>query len=111
MPQLLNDGWEVTVYDKMWYGTEQFPKSSKLHLIEGDVRDLAGVIAACTGQDSVIHLACISNDASFELDEELSTSVNLNSFEPLVVAAKKLGSSVLFLLHLAPFTVYLIPLM
>jgi nucleoside-diphosphate-sugar epimerase len=36
-------------------------------------------------------LACISNDASFELDEHLSTSVNLDSFEPLVVAAKKAG--------------------
>src|SRR5262249_8773190 len=36
-------------------------------------------------------LACISNDASFELDEKLSTSVNLDAFEPMVVAAKKAG--------------------
>ncbi|MEI6755995.1 MAG: SDR family oxidoreductase [bacterium] len=91
VPQLLNEGWEVSVYDKMWYGIDQFPKSSKLHLIEGDVRDLAKVRQACVGQDSVLHLACISNDASFELDEELSTSVNLNSFEPLVIAAKEAG--------------------
>lgn len=91
VPQLLNDGWDVTVYDKMWYGTDQFPKSSKLHLIEGDVRDLTKASQACAGQDSVLHLACISNDASFELDEQLSTSVNLESFEPLVLAAKKAG--------------------
>jgi nucleoside-diphosphate-sugar epimerase len=39
----------------------------------------------------VLHLACISNDASFELDEMLSTSVNLDSFEPVVIAAKKAG--------------------
>ena len=91
VPQLLNEGWEVSVYDKMWYGTDQFPKSSKLHLIEGDVRDLAKVRQACVSQDSILHLACISNDASFELDEELSTSVNLNSFEPLVIAAKEAG--------------------
>lgn len=91
VPQLLDEGWEVTVYDKMWYGTDQFPKSSKLHLIEGDVRDLAKVRQSCAGQDSVLHLACISNDASFELDEGLSTSVNLNSFEPLVIASKEAG--------------------
>jgi nucleoside-diphosphate-sugar epimerase len=91
VPQLLDDGWEVTVYDKMWYGNNQFSADSKLHLIEGDVRDLAKVRQACCDQDSVLHLACISNDASFELDEKLSTSVNLNSFEPLVVAAKEAG--------------------
>ncbi|MBU3632864.1 SDR family oxidoreductase [Polynucleobacter sp. AP-Feld-500C-C5] len=91
VPQLLAEGWEVSVYDKMWYGTDQFPKNSKLHLIHGDVRDLEKVNQACLGHDSVLHLACISNDASFELDEQLSTSVNLNSFEPLVLAAKKAG--------------------
>lgn len=40
-----------------------------------------------------VSLACISNDASFELDEALSTSVNMNAFEPMVVAAKKAGIS------------------
>jgi nucleoside-diphosphate-sugar epimerase len=91
VPQLLAEGWEVSIYDKMWYGTDQFPKNPKLHLIKGDVRDLEKVYQACIGQDSVLHLACISNDASFELDEQLSTSVNLDSFEPLVLAAKKAG--------------------
>lgn len=91
VPQLLSEGWEVSVFDKMWYGTDQFPKSNKLHLIEGDVRDLVKVKQACAGQDSILHLACISNDASFELDEDLSTSVNLDSFEPLVIAAKDAG--------------------
>ena len=91
VPQLLNEDWEVTVFDKMWYGTDQFPISPKLHLVEADVRDLEKVRQACVGQDFVLHLACISNDASFELDEQLSTSVNLDSFEPLVLAAKKAG--------------------
>ena len=43
------------------------------------------------GHDAFISLACISNDASFELDEKLSTSVNLDAFEPMVLAAKKAG--------------------
>lgn len=89
VPQLLDEGWEVTVYDTMWYGTNQFPFHENLHLIKGDVRDLESVRKVCAGKDSILHLACISNDASFELDEELSTSVNLNSFEPLVVVAKQ----------------------
>jgi nucleoside-diphosphate-sugar epimerase len=91
VPQLLSEGWEVTVYDTMWYGIDHFLKNERLNLIQGDVRDLKKVQQACSGQDSVLHLACISNDASFELDEELSTSVNLDSFEPLVLAAKQAG--------------------
>ena len=43
------------------------------------------------GHDAFISLACISNDASFELDENLSTSVNLDAFEPMVLAAKDAG--------------------
>ena len=43
------------------------------------------------GVDIVVNLACISNDASFELDENLSTSINLNAFEPMVLAAKDAG--------------------
>ena len=90
VPQLLNDGWNVTVYDKMWYDP-MFPNNPNLKMIQGDVRDIDSVAAACEGKEYLLHLACISNDASFELDENLSTSVNLDSFEPLVIAAKKAG--------------------
>ena len=93
VPQLLEEGWDVTVFDILvWYGSAHLPTANpKLKIIQGDVRDAAQVAAACVGQDSVLHLACISNDASFELDERLSTSVNLESFEPVVIAAKKAG--------------------
>ena len=93
IPQLLNEGWEVTVFDILvWYGSDHLPKQNpKLTIIQGDVRDVESVAKACAGQDFVLHLACISNDASFELDESLSTSVNLESFEPVVIAAKKAG--------------------
>lgn len=90
VPQLLNEGWRVTVYDKMWYDPK-FPEHENLKIIRGDVRDIENVDLACSGQHAVLHLACISNDASFELDEGLSTSVNLESFEPLVLAAKNAG--------------------
>lgn len=92
VPQLLEAGWGVTVFDIMWYGDGHLPKQHpNLKIIQGDVRNTAKVAAACAGHDSLLHLACISNDASFELDERLSTSVNLESFEPLVIAAKRAG--------------------
>ncbi len=93
VPQLLQEGWEVTVFDILvWYGSDHLPKENpKLKIIQGDVRDITKVVQVCVGHDYVLHLACISNDASFELDEQLSTSVNLDSFEPLVIAVKKAG--------------------
>ena len=91
VPQLLNEGWDVTVFDTFWYGVDHLPKVPSIHLVQSDVRDIVKVREALVGQEYVLHLACISNDASFELDEKLSTSVNLESFEPLVVEAKKAG--------------------
>ena len=91
VPQLLKEGWDVTVFDTFWYGTNHLPKVPNIHLVQSDVREIAKVKEALVGQEYLLHLACISNDASFELDEKLSTSVNLESFEPLVIEAKKAG--------------------
>src|SRR4029077_994120 len=41
--------------------------------------------------DAVIHLACISNDPSFELNPELGKSINYDAFLPLVEIAKDKG--------------------
>ncbi len=90
-PQLLNAGYNVTVYDTFWY-ENYLPKHPNLKLIEGDIRDTGKLAAAFKDVEGVISLACISNDASFELDEKLSTSVNLDAFEPMVMAAKKAGA-------------------
>lgn len=89
-PQLLELGHNVTVYDAMYYGCELKPRD-RLKLIKADIRDAARFREACWGVDAVIHLACISNDAGFELDEKLSESINFAAFEPLVVAAKAQG--------------------
>ncbi|MGH6881388.1 NAD-dependent epimerase/dehydratase family protein [Hypericibacter sp.] len=92
VPQLLDLGYHVTVYDIMYFGDYFLPKQDPaLRIIEGDIRDTAKLAKACQGQDVVISLACISNDASFELDEHLSTSVNMDAFEPMVIAAKRAG--------------------
>lgn len=89
-PQLLEAGYNVTVYDIMYYGCELKPEP-RLKLIKDDIRDTATFREACRGVDAVIHLACISNDAGFELDEQLSERINYQCFEPMVVAAKEQG--------------------
>lgn len=92
VPQLLALGQRVTVYDILYYGDEHLPKHHpNLTVVKGDIRDTDQLAAAMEGIDAVISLACISNDASFELDEALSTSVNLDAFEPMVMAAKAAG--------------------
>ena len=91
-PQLLDAGYRVTVYDIMYFGDEFLPKKNPgLKVVQGDIRDSRRLAQALDGVDAVINLACISNDASFELDERLSTSINLDAFEPMVVAAKEAG--------------------
>jgi nucleoside-diphosphate-sugar epimerase len=92
VPQLLSSGYKVTVYDVMYFGSEFLPKDDpNLTVVQGDIRDTAKLAAAVAGHDAFLSLACISNDASFELDERLSTSVNLEAFEPMVLAAKNAG--------------------
>lgn len=92
VPQLLDRGYQVTVYDTMFFGDAFLPKSNpKLKIVKGDIRDTGLLAATAKGHDAFVSLACISNDASFELDEKLSTSVNLDAFEPMVLAAKNSG--------------------
>ena len=89
-PQLLAAGYNVTVYDIMYYGCELKPQP-RLKIVEGNIQDTAKFRDACRGMEAVIQLACISNDAGFELDEKLSEEINYQCFEPMVVAAKEQG--------------------
>jgi nucleoside-diphosphate-sugar epimerase len=92
IPQLLGRGYKVTAYDLCYFGSDFLPNDdANFTLIKGDIRDTEKLAKAFQGIECVANLACISNDASFELDESLSTSINLDAFEPMVVAAKKAG--------------------
>jgi len=90
VPQLLEDGHEVTVYDTQYFGCHLKPHE-KLTIIKDDIRNKDAFAKACQGIDIVFHLACISNDPSFELDEALSKSINYDCFEDLVTTAKAVG--------------------
>jgi nucleoside-diphosphate-sugar epimerase len=82
-------GHEVLIYDTCYYGKDHIKISNKLKLIEGDIRDVSKFESAIEGCDVVIHLACISNDPSFALNEELSKTINYDCFEDLVKISKK----------------------
>ncbi len=90
--ELLQKKYKVTVYDTFYYGNFlKKIKTKNLKIIKGDIRNIKLLSKKCKHHEIFIHLACISNDVSFDLDEELSTSINFDAFEPMVKAAKLNG--------------------
>ena len=76
----------------MYFGDHFLPKNnSDLTIIQGDIRDQKKLRDSCKNHDYFVHLACISNDTSFALDEKLSTTINLDAFKPMVKIAKENG--------------------
>ena len=88
VPNLLDNGYVVTVLDLMIYGENVLPSHPNLNAVKGDIRDQALLRKLLPGHDAVIHLACISNDPSFELNPDLGKSINLDAFQPLVEISK-----------------------
>jgi nucleoside-diphosphate-sugar epimerase len=92
VPRLLSEGYKVTVYDTCFFGNDFLPLDNlNFKLVTGDIRNTEFLAKSVKNHDVVINMACISNDASFELNEDLSTSVNLHAFHPMVKACKKAG--------------------
>ena len=90
-PYILSKGHSVTVLDLMIYGEDVIKKNKKLNIIKGDIRNTNLLKKIIPGHEIVIHLACISNDPSFELNPKLGKSINLDAFKPLVEASKRNG--------------------
>lgn len=96
VPKLLEAGHEVRVLDLYLYGEQALAEvrgHERLSEVRGDLRDPIAVAHAMRGMDTVIHLACISNDPSFELDAQLGKSINYDCFPGLVQTAKESGVS------------------
>jgi nucleoside-diphosphate-sugar epimerase len=92
VPKLLNNGYRVKVLDLYIYGEDVLDgvrNSPNLEQIKGDIRDRVLLKKVLFGCDAVIHLACISNDPSFELNPALSRSINFDAFEPLVSISRE----------------------
>ena len=92
--KLLELGHFVRVLDLFLYDKEPFREidlsktRGKLDIFKGDIRNAKLHDFVLSDIDTVIHLACISNDPSFDLDPRLGKSINLDAFEPFVKAAK-----------------------
>jgi len=91
VPLLLQTDHQVTALDLFLFGDHLPPEGPGLAKVAGDIRDETLLERLLPGHDAVIHLACISNDPSFELDPGLRRTINYECFEPLVVAAKRAG--------------------
>jgi nucleoside-diphosphate-sugar epimerase len=93
-PKLLAAGHNVRVLDAYYFGTQSLEAvrgHARLREIHADLRDRQALDAALDGCDAVIHLACVSNDPSFELDPSLGRSINYDAFLPLVELSKRRG--------------------
>jgi nucleoside-diphosphate-sugar epimerase len=88
VPILLKKKFIITVFDTFYFGNK-LKKNKNLKIIKGDIRDINFLKKSCFGNDIFLHLACVSNDTSFELNEKLSKSINFDCFEPMVKVAKR----------------------
>ena len=101
--KLINKNYKVNVIDLMIYG-DTLPAHKNLKIFRGDIRDLKLLKDSIKDCDAVIHLACISNDPSFELDKNLGKDINLNAFRPLVEVS--LSSNVKRFIYASSSSVY-----
>jgi nucleoside-diphosphate-sugar epimerase len=96
VPKLLEQGYKVRVLDLYIYGShvlDPVKNHPNLEQVHGDIRDRKLLERVIPGCEAVIHLACISNDPSFELDPDLGKSINYDSFFDLVDVSKASGVS------------------
>jgi nucleoside-diphosphate-sugar epimerase len=94
VPKLLAAGHRVTVVDLYLFGADvlkSVENHPRLTQVKGDIRDRGLLAQAIPGHDTVIHLACISNDPSYELNPALSKSINYDAFVHLVETSKQAG--------------------
>jgi nucleoside-diphosphate-sugar epimerase len=89
VPALLDKDYSVTALDLFIYGKEVLDEHKNLKVVVGDIRNTNILKEVIPSHDAVIHLACISNDPSFELNPQLGQSINLDAFEPMVQISKK----------------------
>lgn len=94
IPKLLAAQYRVKVLDLFMYGEDVLDAvkdNPTLELVKGDIRDRGVLEKHLPGCQSVIHLACVSNDPSFELNPDLGKSINYDCFRPLVEISRDSG--------------------
>ena len=89
--RLLQIGHKVHILDLGIFGKNFFDETKNLSVHIGDIRNTETIKKCIYGCDTVIHLACISNDPSFDMNPELGKLINYDAFGPLVEISKRFG--------------------
>ena len=78
-------------YDISLFGDKHLPKNKNFFYYKEDITDAKKFeeVIIKNKIDTVLHLACISNDSTYELNSELSKRINYDCFEDLVKVSKK----------------------
>lgn len=80
--KLIAAGFKVKALDTFWFGNHLRP-AKNLEILRFDLRDRLP-IDLLTDVDAVIHLACISNDPSYEINVDFSNSINIEASKKLI---------------------------
>lgn len=87
------DKIKIVNYDLSIFGDDHLPQNENFVYVKSDLRNIEDFRNALKKHniDTVLHLACISNDPTFELDSDLSKQINFDCFEPIVKESKLQG--------------------
>ena len=88
VPKLLENGYEVTALDIMWFGNFLKPHK-RLTIIESDIRCADWRIL--NDIDAIIHLASVANDPCGDLDPKLTWEINALATMQLADNAARFG--------------------
>lgn len=99
----------VLVYDTFWYPDGVWKSSDgtfakNISYISADIRDFQSLEEATKNVDAIIHLACISNDPSYELNPNLAKEINYESFPAFLEIVNR--SNVQRLIYASSSSVY-----
>jgi nucleoside-diphosphate-sugar epimerase len=88
---LLNKGYNVTILDRLFFGTDSIEDiTDQITLIKDDIRFFKPEILK--GIDVVFDLAALSNDPCSELDPEITLEINYQGRVRVANLAKKYGA-------------------
>jgi nucleoside-diphosphate-sugar epimerase len=91
VPLLLKKGHSVRVLDSFYFGNFLPYNQEKLHIVKGDIRNEKTLTECLKDVECVIHLACLSNDPSSDIDPEFTKEINYISSVNLIKLSHELG--------------------
>ncbi|KAJ8302931.1 hypothetical protein KUTeg_019327 [Tegillarca granosa] len=81
VPILLDEGYDVTVYDKFFWGVNSIlhiADNPRFHIVNGDIRNKELLSETLEEADAIIHLAAIVGYPACDKDPDLAIDTNVN---------------------------------